>query len=152
MAHFLILFGGILQMAGVVTVVVSLRGTLAKLAAYEQRAHVVYGAAAISLGAAFSAVGVTTPNPSLEDRVANLEARVAALPGETTEAIGTLRDEMRGEIARSRDVVTQTYRNDFEALANLTTRSLRDQRLPTYVGAGLLVVGLAFATVGSVIA
>ena len=78
--------------------------------------------------------------------------RVAALPGETTEAIDKLRGEMRDEIASTREVVTQGYRNDFEALAKLTTQSLRDQKRPTYIGAGLVVFGLVFATVGSVIA
>ncbi len=76
----LLIVDGLSGIAGIITVALNLRGTLALLARFDRRPQTAYLDRASARGTAFGATAITTPPPPIEERVARLEERARVSP------------------------------------------------------------------------
>jgi hypothetical protein len=148
----LIVLGGALEVAGVVTVVVELRDSRRRLQAYMHRPQNVYITPAYMSFTATSPTVVTTPEPTIDTRVQRLEDGLAALRDTVEEMPTKIKSELRADVSEASQRTSASILDQLRPLATLIVDELNAHRGVQVLGVVLIVAGIAASTAGGVLA
>jgi len=142
----LILFGGVLQGVGVGFVVLDVRQTADALRAYKGRPIRKFGSVSLRGGGVMHVKGHRGSPPTLEERLASLEASIEQLREERNEALRKSEEQLRQEINAIRKNTEATFEDQISGLQELIDKITSGgwRRL----AAALIVLGLILVTIG----
>jgi hypothetical protein len=148
----LIVLGGALEVAGVVTVVVELRDSRRRVQAYLHRPQTVYLTPAYMSVTVPSPTVVTTPAPPIDTRVQRLEDGLAALRDTVEEMPTKIKSELRTDVSEASQRTSASIQDQLRPLATLIVDELNAHRGVQILGVVLIVAGIATSTAGGVLA
>jgi hypothetical protein len=147
----LIVMGGTLQVAGVLTIVFEVLSTRGRLLDYLHRGKTALPGTK-RLGFTFPTPEVVAEPPSIETRVQRLEEGLASLRGTVEELPAKVTSDMRREIAEASERTTAYIQQDLRPLADFIVDDVKANRAVRILGVVLIVAGIASSTAGGALA